>query len=381
MMEFESLCNYGGVTEEEIGLVSPELVTKLNIAFDNIYHDAEVAKEELAKLQKAQENSALHYSEEQYKLKSASEELEKKLRECNDALYAIEEKLHNVNVEKEDFRTKLNDCLSVNNELNLAIRGLENEKEILSDQLKNKLGLIDSLTSEISELRTEAENVRKLKIEMMLKSEDIIGRESSIKAQEARWSDELSNLQRHNDWLEERLQQTTDQLLTVRRDSYQKSYSLEAELGLRNVELENSKQCVERLETNVQKLTQTNDEYIVKLKLVTDEQIKMEQLYGNEIEAQKQLIKLYKEQVKELEEKNEELSNAASSIQGLLKEAYENVSRLENENSSLQAKCSEANSKLQIATENLASEMERSQHLLDKFRVDGKPKCSQYCYN
>lgn len=54
MMEFESLCNYGGVTEEEIGLVSPELVTKLNIAFDNIYHDAEVAKEELAKLQKAQ---------------------------------------------------------------------------------------------------------------------------------------------------------------------------------------------------------------------------------------------------------------------------------------------------------------------------------------
>ncbi|CAH8449524.1 unnamed protein product [Schistosoma haematobium] len=371
MMEFESLCNYGGVTEEEIGLVSPELVTKLNIAFDNIYHDAEVAKEELAKIQKAQENSALHYSEEQYKLKSASEELEKKLRECNDALYAIEEKLHNVNVEKEDFRTKLNDCLSVNNELNLAIRGLENEKEILSDQLKNKLGLIDSLTSEISELRTEAENVRKLKIEMMLKSEDIIGRESSIKAQEARWSDELSNLQRHNDWLEERLQQTTDQLLTVRRDSYQKSYSLEAELVLRNVELENSKQCVERLETNVQKLTQTNDEYIVKLKLVTDEQIKMEQLYGNEIEAQKQLIKLYKEQVKELEEKNEELSNAASSIQGLLKEAYENVSRLENENSSLQAKCSEANSKLQIATENLASEMERSQHLLDKFRVDG----------
>lgn len=69
-------------------------------------------------------------------------------------------------------------------------------------------------------------------------------------------------------------------------------------------QLENSKQCVERLETNVQKLTQTNDEYIVKLKLVsytyllifqvTDEQIKMEQLYGNEIEAQKQLIKLYK---------------------------------------------------------------------------------------
>ncbi|XP_018651424.1 putative tpr [Schistosoma mansoni] len=371
MAGFESLCSYGGITEEEIGLVEPELVTKLNIAFDNIYHDGEVAKEELAKLQKAQENSALHFSEEQYKLKSASEELEKKLKECNDALYAIEEKLHNVNAEKEDFRTKLSDCLSVNNELNLAIRGLENEKEILSDQLKNKLGLIDSLTSDISELRTEAENVRKLKIEMMLKSEDIIGRESSIKAQEARWSDELSNLQRHNDWLEERLQQTTDQLLTVRRDSYQKSYSLEAELGLRNVELENSKQCIERLETNVKKLTQANDEYIVKLKLVTDEQIKMEQLYGNEIEAQKQLIKLYKEQVKELEEKNEELSNAVSSIQGLLKEAYENVSRLENENSFLQAKCSEANSKLQTATENLASELERSQHLLDKFRVDG----------
>ncbi|KAH8853510.1 Nucleoprotein TPR [Schistosoma japonicum] len=370
-MEFESLFTYGGITEDEVGLLSPEVATKLNIAFDNINHDAKILKEELAKLQKAQETSISQYSADQYELKSACEKLEVKLKDCNDALYTIQEKLHTANSEKEEFRTKLNDCLSVNNELSLAIHGLENEKEILTDQLKSKLGLIDSLTSEISELRSEAETVRKLKVEMMLKSEDIVGRESSIKSQEARWSDELSNLQRHNDWLEERLRQTTDQLLTTRRDSYQKSYSIEAELGLRNIELENSKQCVERLEENVQKLTQANEEYIVKLKLVTDEQIKMEQLYGNEIEAQKQLINLYKEQVKELEEKNEELSNALSSMQGLLKDAYENVTRLETENSSLKAQYNETNSKLQTTTENLALELEKSQHLLDKFRVDG----------
>ncbi|KAK4472498.1 hypothetical protein MN116_003745 [Schistosoma mekongi] len=370
-MEFESLFAYGGITEEEVGLLSPEVATKLNIAFDNINHDANVLREELARFQKAQETSVSQYSTEQSELKSACEKLEVKLKDSNDALYAIQEKLHSANSEKEEFRTKLSDCLSVNNELSLTIHGLENDKEILADQLKSKLGLIDSLSSEISELRSEAENVRKLKVEMMLKSEDIVGRESSIKSQEARWSDELSNLQRHNDWLEERLRQTTDQLLTTRRDSYQKSYSVEAELGLRNIELENSKQCIERLEENVHKLTQANEEYIVKLKLVTDEQIKMEQLYGNEIEAQKQLINLYKEQVKELEEKNEELSNALSSMQGLLKDAYENVSRLETENSSLKAQYNETNSKLQTTTENLALELEKSQHLLDKFRVDG----------
>ncbi|VDQ04170.1 unnamed protein product [Trichobilharzia regenti] len=217
----------------------------------------------------------MQHASEQSQIKSSCEELEAKLKECNDTLNAMNEKFNNANMEKEDFRSKLNDCISVNNELNFAIRSLENEKEILSDQIKSKLGLIESLNSEISELRSEAENVRKLKMELMLKSEDISGREAS--AQESRWSDELSNLQRHNDWLEERLRLTTDQLLTVRRDS------------------------------------------------VTDEQIKMEQLYGNEIEAQKQLISLYKD----LEEKNEELSNAATSMQRLLKDAYESLSEEE----------------------------------------------------
>ncbi|CAH8830962.1 unnamed protein product [Trichobilharzia szidati] len=371
MEQVESLCTYGGISGEEINTIEPELITKLNIAFDNIYHDAKAAKEGLASFQKAQELILMQHASEQSELKSSSEKLEAKLKECNDALNAMNEKFNNANMEKEDFRSKLNDCISVNNELNFAIRSLENEKEILSDQIKSKLGLIESLNSEISELRSEAENVRKLKMELMLKSEDISGREASVKAQESRWSDELSNLQRHNDWLEERLRQTTDQLLTVRRDSYQKSYSLESELGLRNTELENSKQSVERLEENVRKLTQSNEEYVVKLKLVTDEQIKMEQLYGNEIEAQKQLISLYKEQVKDLEEKNEELSNAATSMQRLLKDAYENVSRLEAEKSSLRTQYNEVNAKLQATTEHLSSELERSQNLLDKFRVDG----------
>ncbi|CAH8480007.1 unnamed protein product [Heterobilharzia americana] len=371
MMEVESLCQYGGISEDELATVGSELVTKLNIAFDNIYHDAKAAKEKLANLQKSQEENLLRYETEEFGLKSLSEELERKLEECRNALRTMEEKLHNSNSEKEEFRSKLNDCLSVNNELNFAIRGLENEKEILNDQLKSKLELVDSLSTEISGLRSESESVRKLKMELMLKSEDITGREASVKAQEARWSDELSNLQRHNSWLEDRLRETTDQLLTVRRDSYQKSYSLEAELGLRTAELENAKQSVERLEESVIKLTQANEEYVIKLKLVSDEQIKMEQLYGNEIDAQKQLINLYKEQVKELEDKNEELSNAASSMQRVLKDAYENVSKLEAEKSSLKAQCNEANAKLQTTTEHLTSELERSQNLLDKFRVDG----------
>ncbi|CAL8078682.1 unnamed protein product [Calicophoron daubneyi] len=367
----ECLWKYAGLCEEECSSMDPELREKLSIAFDSISHDVEVLKQNNESLTAANDATMKQNTEQVDLLQKECESYKRKASEYEEMISRTDSRYREVRDDRDKVQTKLDDVLSVNGELSFAIRNLENEKDILSDQLKHKIDTVDQLNKELESLRSEIEDVRKMKIEMMFKAEEVSSREASIKAQETRWSEESATMQRHIDWLEERLRQTTDQLLTMRRDTTQKCRTLESDLDLRNTELENSKKKIQSLEESLEKLTKANEDYIRKLKQVADEQIRLEQLYGNELDAQKQLVSLYKEQLKEAENKNEELTVATSSMQSLLKDAYENVSRLESDKAALKLEFSEEQTRLQTNLEQVASELERNRQLLDKFRVDG----------
>ncbi|KAF7257828.1 hypothetical protein EG68_04690 [Paragonimus skrjabini miyazakii] len=75
--------------------------------------------------------------------------------------------------------------------------------------------------------------------------------------------------------------------------------------------------------------------------------------------------------ISEAEDKNAELSAAASSMQALLKSAYENIHRLESEKNSLTLQLAEKEAKFQEASNQMTAELEHSRQLLDKFRVEG----------
>ncbi|OON19548.1 M protein repeat protein [Opisthorchis viverrini] len=367
----EVLRQYAGLCDDEIIAFDAAVKEKLEIAFDNIAHEATSSKENQERLAVEHAQTVKVLEGQLQELGAECDRLREKSVEHENLLRSADEKSRRSYEEKEQHRSKADELQTINNELSFAVRNLENEKEMLSSQLRCKIEHIEDLSTEIKTLRAETESVHKLKIDTMLRSEDVSSREAALKAQESRWAEECASMQRHIEWLEGRLRQTTDQLLTARRDTSQKCCTLESELESRKIELEHAKETIQRLEEGTKKLTQANENYIEKLKQVADEQIRLEQLYGNELEAQKQLISLYKEQLADLEEKNTELTEAAGSMQSMLRSAYENVARLESEKSALHAQHSEEQAKQQESSKQLTIELERSRQLLDKFRVDG----------
>ncbi|CAH8572425.1 unnamed protein product [Dicrocoelium dendriticum] len=362
---------FTGLSDEEIDSLTPRVKEEIAIVLDSLSQDTLSLKHEIDTLKSDSERSQRLNLDRINELENEVTTLKDKISGYDEAAAASSANFRLARTECDNLMQKFSELQTLNNELSFAIRNLENEKELLTDQLKQKISLTDELSEEIVQLKSDADSVRKMKMDAMLKMEEIESREVSLQAQESRWSEESASMQRHLSWLEDRLRQTTDQLLTVRRDTTQKCYTLENELELRKSELEHSKTTIESLEQSVKKLTEANEDYIQKIKQVSDEQIKLEQLYGNELEAQKQLVGLYKVQLSEAEEKNSELANAASSMQAMLKSAFENVSRLESERSALKIRFAEERNRLQESVQKLSTELEGSRQLLDKFRVDG----------
>ncbi|KAF5395374.1 hypothetical protein PHET_12314 [Paragonimus heterotremus] len=376
------LKDYVGLSEDEILSLCDPVKEKLLIAFDSISHEASTHKEAAERSKFDHDCLVNDYMNQIKDLEVQCNSYKEKSDEYMKLLDQTDAKFRRAYTEKDNLQEKLDELQLLNNELTFAIRNLENEKEMLSDQLKHKIRSLDELSDEIKSLRSEAESVRKMNVGTLFRLEEITSKEASLKAKETRWSEETTIMQRNIEWLEERLRQTTDQLLTVRRDTTHKCQTLESELELRRTELEHSKTTVANLEESVKKLNQANEDYIQKIKKVcpgfsrlfkqvVDEQIKLEQLYGNELDAQKQLVSLYKEHVSEAEDKNAELSAAASSMQALLKSAYENIHRLESEKNSLTLQLAEKEAKFQEASNQMSAELEHSRQLLDKFRVEG----------
>ncbi|KAA3673760.1 nucleoprotein TPR [Paragonimus westermani] len=375
------LKGYVGLSEDEILNLCDPVKEKLLIAFDSISHEASTYKEAAERSKLDHGNTILYFLlaeclENDYVSRIKDLELQcscykEKSDEYIRLLDQTDAKFRRAFSEKDTLQERLDELKLLNSELTFAIRNLENEKEMLSDQLKHKMDSLDELSGEIKSLRSEAESVRKMNVDTLFRLEEINSKEAALKAKETRWSEETTLMQRNIEWLEERLRQTTDQLMTVRRDTTHKCQTLESELELRRTELEHSKTTVANLEESVKKLNQANEDYIQKIKKVVDEQIKLEHLYGNELDAQKQLVSLYKEHVSDAEDKNAELSAATGSMQGLLKSAYENIHRLESEKNSLILQLTEKEAQFQEASNQMSAELEHSRQLLDKFRVEG----------
>ncbi|VEL26929.1 unnamed protein product, partial [Protopolystoma xenopodis] len=189
------------------------------------------------------------------------------------------------------------------------------DKEDFRKRLDNTLSINNELSITIRNLENDSKILND-----QLKRNLAELEESYEEAQETRLKEELESLQRHNSWLDERFKTTTDQLLTIRRELLELALSSKASLK-------------------------------------TNQQTKVEQLCSNE------------EQAKEAEEKNLELQNTVTSMQSMLKAAFENISKLEEEKKSLELASENDRANLDHRIQTLESDLERSQALLEKFRV------------
>lgn len=121
------------------------------------------------------------FSDKIAELQSACERHQEKTSGYEKLLDSLDTKYRDSIAEKETLRTSLDESVFVNGELKLSIRTVENEKEMLSDQLKNKLERIEELSEDLKQLRSEQDGVRKSKVDIAIKLEEIASKDATLK--------------------------------------------------------------------------------------------------------------------------------------------------------------------------------------------------------
>uniref|UniRef100_UPI003AAF84F3 nucleoprotein TPR-like n=1 Tax=Centroberyx gerrardi TaxID=166262 RepID=UPI003AAF84F3 len=188
---------------------------------------------------------------------------------------------------------------------------------------------VENLTEDVKRLNEKLTETNKVKMELQLKLDEIQSSEASVQHREKRMEQEKELLQKQTEWLNAELKTKTEELLNTNREKGKEILELRCSL-------ENSKEQVTRLESQLASLKKTSDSHYKraedlnnKLKQSKDQQSAMEEKYRNELNAHVKLSSLYKGAASDSETKNQELSRAVEELSKLVKDTGEANKALE----------------------------------------------------
>ncbi|KAL5108692.1 Nucleoprotein TPR [Taenia crassiceps] len=367
----DALIQLAHLSEEDLLSLSERVAENLAIAFDSLSHEVLEAKDRLKRSEEEQKNEISCLQGECSHLRNELDSLNANTAALREALAKEENKCLELVRERDNLNQKLGDSLSVSTELELVIKNLENDKESLSELLNKRMLECEQKSAELREIQNEVRSARRLKSDAMTQLEEVKTEKALLALREKRLEETSESMKKHNLWLEEELHKANDKLLSFRRDNSERFLNLESDLVSRKTELENAQAANAKLEDLVKQLTKSNDDHIEKLKLRTDELANMEQLHANELEAQRRLTNLYKDQASEVEKKYEEIQKAVTEMQELLKRGHEHVFQLQLEKNSVVNAMAAEKDKLMSENAALARELAAAKEIVDKFRIQG----------
>uniref|UniRef100_A0A8P4KIN6 Translocated promoter region a, nuclear basket protein n=1 Tax=Dicentrarchus labrax TaxID=13489 RepID=A0A8P4KIN6_DICLA len=203
------------------------------------------------------------------------------------------------------------------------------EKRELARLLEKRTQEVENLTEDVKRLNEKLTETSKVKMELQLKLDDIQSSEASVQHREKRMEQEKELLENKIEWLSAELKTKTEELLNTNREKGKEILELQGSLN-------NNKEQVTRLESQLASLKETSDSHSKqaidlnnKLKQAKDERTAMEEKYRNELNAHVKLSSLYKGAAADMETKNQELNRAVEELSKLVKDTGEANKTLE----------------------------------------------------
>ncbi|XP_062337734.1 nucleoprotein TPR isoform X2 [Osmerus eperlanus] len=198
---------------------------------------------------------------------------------------------------------------------------IEAERRELARLLEKKSQEVENLSEDVKRLNDKLQETNSAKVELQLRLDEIQSAEVSIQHREKRVEQEKELLQTQSSWLSSELQNKTDQLLAISRETGGQLLELRCSL-------ETSQKQVTRLKGEVSSLQQSSEAHqkraedlLTKLKECKDQQSVMEEKFNNELNSHIKLSNLYKTAASDSEKKNEELGRAVEELSTLLKQS------------------------------------------------------------
>ncbi|CAH1968108.1 unnamed protein product [Acanthoscelides obtectus] len=317
------------VTKDEWETVNAEIRTKVEGFVKEKFEEFITAKALLeTKCFNAEQTIAeLRASNE--RLQSESDTLKAKLEVAAKTVEEHEVQLANLTSEINRLRQQCNtleaETAEYRHQRNLAV----DEKDEHLKMMQRRDAEIERWQTEMATLTKQLESAVNAKCEALAQADEVASMKITIEYREKRLEQERALLNNQMESLTEELNQRTEELLNIRRDNTVRCIQLETKLSEKTQELAVSAEHIKSLTELNNNLVTRNEELTQKMENQREVDAKMNESYIYEIDAKTKMANAYKAMYEESNKHAEEIKEALTEVQQLLRTATEQYGDLE----------------------------------------------------
>ncbi|XP_051554060.1 nucleoprotein TPR-like isoform X2 [Myxocyprinus asiaticus] len=307
--------------------------------------------------------------------------LEKKLAESQEQFLSQSKEYHSIKEENGRLSEELKKLKDIEEEQGATQESkpprpkyeIEAENRELSRLLEKRSQEVENLSEDLKRLNDKLVETNTIKMELQLKLDELQSSEVSIEYREKRMEQEKELLRNQNTWLNSELKSKTDELFTLSREKGKEILELRCSLESKKEEVTRLQDQVNTMKKNNDRMQNSTEDLMNKLKEAKDQRTSMEEKYRNELNANLKLCNLYKDAASDTAAKNAELNRAVEELNKLLKEAVEANKGTQKKLSELEGVREKVESELQEKMRNLEKELENANTRHADFKRRGVP--------
>ncbi|XP_018575772.1 nucleoprotein TPR isoform X3 [Anoplophora glabripennis] len=304
------------------------------------------------------------------KLEQEYESLKSKLEVASNTISEYESQLSVLTTDINKLHTQCNkleaETAEYRHQRNLAV----DERDEHLKMIQRRNGEVERLQLEINTLTKQLESAVNSKCEALAQADEVASMKIRLEYREKRIEQERTLLNSQMESLTQELNQRTEELLNMRRDNTSRCIQLETKLTEKMQELTVATEQIKSLTDLNNNLVTRNEELSQKMINQREVDAKMNESYVYEIEAKTKMANAYKSMYEESQQHSEELKEALSEVQQLLKTATEQYGELETKHKESQLAHEEIIAKKNECIAMLKKELETANELLENFKSD-----------
>ncbi|XP_063697306.1 nucleoprotein TPR [Culicoides brevitarsis] len=322
---------------------------------------------------------------EQSLLKQDLAELTNENKKLQNALAELEQmksqtatSLENLKQDYEKVKLELSVSEMHKNSLQKQNDILTNEKERLSQMVDRRNNEVERLQIELRELETKLKDKMNAQCEALAQMDNCSTKEATLDIRTKMFEQEKSMLQKQIRDLRADSERNINQLTNVRREFTVKLLAIESQLYEKTEELKLSKSINSQLEKTNESLSFKAEDLSIRIKTDAEETQKLIEHYEKELQSQKKLVTLYKENCDESDKKVDDMAKSIKELQSLLHEATDEYGLLETKMKQIEVKSQDEIKEKDLIISQLRDQLATAQHLtveMDRLNNDSAMDC------
>ncbi|XP_068238323.1 nucleoprotein TPR-like isoform X2 [Palaemon carinicauda] len=351
-------------TKDETESLSEVVRKKLEEAWSSKSKEVKCLKVEVDRIKINSDQEKFNLERELVTVRGQLEEEVALKEEATNAREANESRIIKLEDELGDCKTKV---ISLTRELQQS----QNEQENVSSQSAAMAGSLETRTRRIQELQEQVNVLEeqltqalRAKFDAILKAEEAASKELKAQYKEKRLEQEKSLLSRQVEVLQQQIRERAEENLDQRREHSSTILNLQATLNRNIEELRVTKDERELCQKQIDEKNKRIEELLTALNGSRESESKLDEMYRQELAAQKKLAEIYQGSAEDEKERCGELEKALEEHRQLLQSASEQYGLLERTKEKLEEEHAVARRQSEALVKELKDELDKANVLL-----------------